>query len=104
MNYLVKLRRIETRDLRGRRLLVLPYFLRDAYKTGYSREELGAIKFDVEFLGADKDFLYFVITVPNKVLGRILVQKIKELVGSYLEVYPFTSLFLSSLELLSQHL
>jgi len=81
---LITLNKIVARTLDGRKVMIMPLFLKDAYRTGHCLSEYKNYRFYVEYLGEINSVLMFLIT-PTKndtMTVRLLVDELNLAIGS----------------------
>jgi len=80
---LVKIRRIIARTIDGRKVMFLPYFLRDAYRTGHTISEIDGEKLYAEYIGEIGNELAFIVYPQEQANLLWLYGRIKAFLGSY---------------------
>ena len=96
MALLIRLPWRVVKGLDGRKYLLIPHFLRDAYKTGYARTSFEGIVIQVEYLGKRDNVLYFLVTV-DYFLSKKLEMRLKQVYGAELEVHHVTLSYVRTL-------
>ena len=89
MRIVVALNRIVRYTLTGKKVLIIPHFLKEAYKHHYSTEVIEGYKCKVEKVDENSHRIVFEITpyTGGYILTRLLANKIKSLIGSQARVY-----------------
>lgn len=85
---IIRLKKIITNTLDGRKVMFMPYFLKDAFKTGHALAEFRSFKFHVDYYGEKNGEMIFLLTpiVGGRYIVYQLVEKLRMALGSSAQV------------------